>query len=585
MSVCLRLWPWDCMKTIWLKTEAQRQRQEDHKASVVETDGQFQFLSEKIITPKGLDKINKLISVVPKETETILNISNTKYLFSELKQMNLILTNACNLSCSYCYEQHKKDFGRFTNESLLTAYRFLKDANTNQKKVFQFFGGEPLIHKDIILDFLRKNKEELELNSRGESNTVIGIVTNGLLLSQPLVEEYFSHDFTYMLISLDTDKAEVDHREIGQEKINKLMDQIQTIPEEPKFQKRVTVRCTLARENAPYFAEFVDNLYKRGIRRLVVHPLILDSARGFIQWSEQEWNTLHNDILKSLDKYEDLQIHFSEGVGKKGEENCMIGSDMIAIDASGDFSGCYFFTNQKGGPTSDTILGNIFNDTIYIDRYKHFQKEYAKMFEEEEQCKTCDYKNACYQCPAGNLDTGTRMFRPDDMCQKIVKLYVDLQEDIAKKQFKIKYDTLVRALHTEGYEQTFLKAISYMLFYYVYQYHPSLDKVHNDLVNKFKDAQRLLGFWLEIMEGKHKELDKVKPEEFLDAIEHLIGDKQVSIDDFYYQILAKRNMPTGRIVKVQNQMQEVFFLALLHVLILASDDRALDDAISYKLLQ
>ena len=129
------------MKTIWLKTGAQRQRQEDHKASVVETDGQFQFLSEKIVTPKGLDKINKLISVVPKEDETVLNISNTKYLFSELKQMNLILTNACNLSCSYCYEQHKKDFGRFTNESLLTAYRFLKDANTNQKKVFQFFGG------------------------------------------------------------------------------------------------------------------------------------------------------------------------------------------------------------------------------------------------------------------------------------------------------------------------------------------------------------------------------------------------------------------------------------------------------------
>jgi radical SAM protein with 4Fe4S-binding SPASM domain len=387
-----------------------------------------------------------------------------------------------------------------------------------------------------------------------------------------------------MLISLDTDKSEVDHREIGQDKINKLMDQIQNIPEEPKFQKRVTVRCTLARENAPYFAEFVDNLYERGIRRLVVHPLILDSARGFIQWTEQEWNTLHKDILNSLDKYEDLQIHFSEGVGKKGEENCMIGSDMIAIDASGDFSGCYFFTNQKGGPTADTILGNIFNDTIYIDRYKHFQKEYAKMFEEEEQCKTCDYKNACYQCPAGNLDTGTRMFRPDDMCQKIVKLYVDLQEDIAKKQFKIKYDTLVRALHTEGYEQTFLKAISYMLFYYVYQYHPSLDKVHNDLVTKFKSPQRMLGFWTEIMEGKHKELEAVKPEEFLDGIEHLIGDKEVSIDDFYYDVLKKRNMPTGRVVKVQNQMQEVFFLALLHVLILASEDRALDDAISYKLL-
>jgi hypothetical protein len=94
----------------------------------------------------------------------------------------------------------------------------------------------------------------------------------------------------------------------------------------------------------------------------------------------------------------------------------------------------------------------------------------------------------------------------------------------------------------------------------------------------------MLGFWTEIMEGKHKELEAVKPEDFLDGIEHLIGDKEVSIDDFYYDVLKKRNMPTGRVVKVQNQMQEVFFLALLHVLILASEDRALDDAISYKLL-
>jgi uncharacterized protein len=573
---------------IWLKTEAQKQRQEDHKASVVESDGQFKFLSEKIITPKGLDKTNKLISVVPKENETILNISQTKYLFSDLKQMNLILTNACNLSCSYCYEQHQKDFGRFTNESLLKAYRFLKDANGNQRKVFQFFGGEPLIHKDIILDFLRKNKQELQENAKGEHNTVIGIVTNGLLLTPALVEEYFSHDFTFMLISLDTDRSSVDHREIGQEKIDKLMQQIKDIPNEPKHQKRVTIRVTLARENAPYFADFVDNLYERGIRRLVVHPLILDSARGFIQWSEPEWNILHQDILNSLNQYDDLQIHFSEGVGKKGEENCMIGSDMIAIDASGDFSGCYFFTNQKGGPTSDTILGNIFQDTIYIDRYKHFQKEYAKMFEEEEQCKTCDYKNACYQCPAGNLDTGSRMFRPDDMCQKIVKLYVDLQEDITKKQFRIKYDIITSAIKSEGYEQTFLKAISYMLFYFLHQYHPSLDKVHDNVIERFQHPSILLGLWLEILNGKHKDLETTEPKDFLDILEAKVASntpEPITVDDFYYELLRRRGLPLGRIVKAQQLDQEVFFLTILHMLILVSENKALDDTISYNLLK
>lgn len=569
---------------VWLKTEAQKKRFEDHKASVTPLhDGNLQFHSESIITPKGYQKTNKLISVVPKPDETVLSLDSASYLFQELKQMNLILTNACNLSCSYCYEQHNKDFGRFTNDSLLKAYRFLVKANNRQRKVFQFFGGEPLIHKDIILDFLNKNEKEIEENAAGEVNTIIGIVTNGLLLSQELVDKYFSYNFTFMLISLDTDRASVDHREIGQDKINALMEQIKTIPHEAKMQKRLTIRCTLARENAPHFSSFVDNLYDRGVRRMVVHPLVLDSSKGFIRWSDTEWSNLHKDILAVLDKYDDFQIHFSEGVGKKGEENCMIGSDMIAIDGSGDFSGCYFFTNQKASSTSETILGNLFQQKIYIDRYKHFQKEYAKMFEEEEQCKTCNYKNACYQCPAGNLDTGNRMFRPDDMCQKIVKLYVDLQEDIAKKQFQKKYNILVNAATIEGENYSFSKGLSYLLFYYFYSYHPTLTKVH-DGIELVDDYRKILSLWKKIIEGK--DTLSPSPDNYIEEVYRKLDDSIEEIGDFYYFVLERGQLaPTNNKVNTKNNTieQKAFFLGLLHMVVLIAPHKALEDTFSHKL--
>ena len=565
--------------------DARHKRIEQHRASVIATDSGLEFRSQDIITPKGLFKKNKLITVLPAPDETIVPLGDVPYLFSELKQMNLILTNACNLSCSYCYEQHGKDFGRFTSESLLTAYRFLVNANTHQRKVFQFFGGEPLIHKKLITDFISNNKEELQENSKGDFNTVVGIVTNGLLLTQELVEEYFSYDFTWMLISLDTDRAEVDHREIGQEKINKLMEQIRNIPELPKQQKRVTIRITLARENAPYFRDFVDNLYACGIRRLVVHPLVLDSARGFIQWEDHEWDGLHKDILTSLKDYQDLQIHFSEGVGKKGEENCMIGSDMIAIDGSGDFSGCYFFTNQKAGPAGKTILGNVFNDRIYLDRYKNFQKEYAKMFEEEEQCKTCDYKNACYQCPAGNMDTGSKtLFRPDDMCQKIVKLFVDLQEDIAKKQFRSKYEILISALRNEGSDLTQLKALSYLLFFYVYNFHPDKDVVHEKVEERFGTPEKLLGFWLDLMNGEHQ-LKDISRDQFMDYVASKIDDKkQCTVDEFYYKVLNKMGKQPSTTIKAETDEQKIFYLSLLHMIILIPETKALEDTFKYKLV-
>lgn len=570
-------------KIIWVKTEAQKKRFNDHKASVIKSeDGTLEFRSENIITPKGLEKINKLVSVVPKENEKIIPISSVSYLFQELKQMNLILTNACNLSCTYCYEQHNKDFGRFTNESLLSAYRFLVNSNNRQKKVFNFFGGEPLIHKDIILDFIRKNETELRENSRGDFNTVVGIVTNGLLFTKELIDEYLSYDFTYILISLDTDRSEVDHREIGQDKINKLLDDIDYMPDEPKQQKRITIRCTLARENAPYFIDFADKLYARGIRRMVVHPLILDSSKGFIRWDDNEWNKLHRDILHILDKYSDFQIHFSEGVGQKGEENCMIGSDIITIDASGDFSGCYFFTNQKASSTSETILGNIFQEKIYIDRYKTFQKEYAKMFEEEEQCKTCDYKNACYQCPAGNLDTGTRMFRPDDMCQKIVKLYIDLQEDISKKQFRKKYEVICNSANIEGENLSFNKGLSYLIFYFYFNYHPKLEVVHNG-IEKIGDYRKLLALWKKII---NKEITvNFTANNFVNELSKLITNEIVEIDDFYYFVIERGNLaPTDKKIKAKDLYQRSFYLCLLHMVILQSLHKTYEGTFSERLV-
>lgn len=570
-------------KIVWVKTEAQKKRFQDHKASVIKSeDGTLQFESENIITPKGYEKVNKLISVVPKENETIVPLSSVSYLFQELKQMNLILTNACNLSCTYCYEQHNKDFGRFTNESLLKAYRFLVNSNNRQRKVFNFFGGEPLIHKDIILNFIKKNKEELQENARGDFNTVVGIVTNGLLFTKELIDEYLSYDFTYILISLDTDRSEVDHREIGQDKINKLLDDIDYMPDEPKAQKRVTIRCTLARENAPHFIDFADKLYARGIRRMVVHPLILDSSKGFIRWRDDEWNKLHKDILHILDKYADFQIHFSEGVGQKGEENCMIGSDMIAIDASGDFSGCYFFTNQKASSTSETILGNIFHQNIYIDRYKHFQKEYAKMFEMEEQCKTCDYKNACYQCPAGNLDTGTRMFRPDDMCQKIVKLYIDLQEDISKKQFRKKYEIICNSVEVEGENTCFSKGLSYLMFYFYFNYHPKPETVHNG-VHEIKDYRNLLALWKKII---NKEIEiKFTANNFVDQLLPLLTDEIIEIDDFYYFVVERGNLaPVKQKLKAKDAYQRSFYLGLLHMIILQSLHKTYEGTFSERLV-
>lgn len=416
--------------------EAQKKRLDSHKASVYEEDGVLKTDIEKInIGDKGT-KNNKLISVLPAKDEKAVPFSEAEFLFRDLVQVNAMLTNACNLSCSYCYEQHNKDFGRFTVESLKKVYDWMNSRNNGQKKVFQFFGGEPLIHRKLIEEFIETHHEELDSNYSNYRGTFVSMVTNGLLLKDDFIEFYFGQrDYTHMMISLDTFNSAIDHREITPPQMEKVKKSIKKCIDVLDDPMRLVIRATLSEETSSTMGEFIRELYDLGVRNLVVHPLVLDSRNGYISWKEENWLNMRSQIFNALESYEDLYIKFSEGVGVKEDSNCMVGSHMVAIDASGDFSGCYFFTNQKSNGADIAVLGNVMQDKVYVDRYKKFQGAYKEMFETEEQCRTCNYQDACYQCPAGNLDTGSRMFRPDDMCQKIVKLYVDFQKDVAKKIF------------------------------------------------------------------------------------------------------------------------------------------------------
>lgn len=570
------------IKFVRTLTDSQKKRiNEDHAASVVVgSDGKLNYLTETIITPKGLEKENKKIWVVPDEHEQVLTSGETEYLFSEIAHMNIILTNACNLSCTYCYEQHKKDFGRFTEDSLLEAYNFLLHKSKKEYKTFQFFGGEPLIHKDLILNFLEKNKDYLQKNAQSSPKQVVSMITNGLLLSPEFSAKYFSYDFTWILISLDTLNAEIDHRELTQDQIEQILDSIRAIPDHAKH--RVWTRCTLSRETASGFEQYVDKIYELGVKAIIVHPLILDSTQGFIKWSDSEWNNLHKNILHVLNKYHDLTISFSEGVGKKGENNCMIGSDMIAIDGSGDFSGCYFFTNQKGGPTNKTILGNVFNDTVYIDRYHEFQKNFMQMFEEEEQCKTCNYKDACYQCPAGNLDTGSRMFRPDDMCQKIVKLYLDLQSDVVRKQYANKYAQIMKSVAEDGEGFVFSKSLYYLMFVMFSSRHPHPDE---DRSSPEVGEEELCAIWKRIL------VDKTYPDttNFSTFVRTVPYDcsQGITIKDLYEFMLNKLELPKGKSQEVTTLTLEsrVGYLTLLHFLVFNNKNKSLQGSLTEKMLE
>lgn len=543
-------------------TEAQKQRIRDHQASVrLNDDGTFATTVRTIITPKGDLKEVAYKSIRPNQQEGVMKTSDVYELFEDLQHMNLIVTNACNLSCSYCYEQHNKDYGRFTLESLKQLYDFLVKCNPRSGKLFQFFGGEPLIHKQLILDFLNTYRSDLQANS---GTTAVGLITNGILLTPEFIADYFSDPHVCMSVSLDTDDATVDHREIGQDRINHIIDMIGLIPEYHKNNHMVSIRCTIAVENAPRLVEFANRLYEKGLRAMVIHPLTMSSVHGHMVWESDKWKALHQSVVHLINTLPDFEIQFSEGVGAKGGNNCLVGSDMIAVDASGDYSGCHFFTNQKEA-AAHTILGNLLHDAVYVDRYAKFQEVYNEMFITEPQCQACDLKGFCYQCPAGNSDSGRgQLFRPDGMCQNIVRLFLELQSDIVRKTFNSKFQHLLASVQEKGEQYTFAKAVTHLMYYKITGQHLPVDEV-DTFADKLPPYEQIIGTFVGLMDEKVTSLSR--SEQFVPYI----NSWPVDIKSLYEYLMIQAGKPVT-VSQAEGDINDinkrVFYLAMIHMIIL-----------------
>lgn len=162
------------------------------------------------------------------------------------------------------------------------------------------------------------------------------------------------------------------------------------------------------------------------------------------------------------------------------------------------------------------------------------------MFEEEEQCKSCNYRQHCYQCPAGNLDTGPKMFRPDNMCQKVVKLYLDLNNDVARKQFEIKYNNTVEQLKEQGEDQVFTNFGFYLMYVMLAGRHASATE---DKDFPVVSASRTFAIWKAAVESKGS-LSYTSFNDFIDSLP--ATEEDLTVKEIYEFLLEHLGMSSEK---------------------------------------
>lgn len=164
---------------------------------VVLTANEAKMLKKKPLNELDVLNYQSLIDegfIVPEDRNEYKYLKYNEFLFQQNFYNNKYLsyviapTTSCNLRCKYCFENNQNSKVIMNNETITQIVKFiLNDVQRFKIKRVSvvWFGGEPLLCFNQIIDLGFRLKQELEKNNVDFSTRII---TNGILLTKDKTE-------------------------------------------------------------------------------------------------------------------------------------------------------------------------------------------------------------------------------------------------------------------------------------------------------------------------------------------------------------------------------------------------------------
>lgn len=131
---------------------------------------------------------------------------------TEILDVVLLTTYACNLACGYCFEKRIHSNGMMDGETCRKVVAWVGqrlDQVRPRRLHLTFYGGEPLLNPEAIRYL--SQKLQVEASHRGVE-VEITLATNGVLLSRDLVMELLPYGLNAVKVTLDGDREAHDAR-------------------------------------------------------------------------------------------------------------------------------------------------------------------------------------------------------------------------------------------------------------------------------------------------------------------------------------------------------------------------------------
>ena len=311
--------------------------------------------------------------------------------------LTLHLTENCNMDCSYCIrEKCPRDM---TEEVLYKACDLA--FSRGPRAGLCFFGGEPLLKKDLICKALDYCEEK-------SSQTCIRfdckMTTNGTLLDEAFLERAAKANMGIGL-SFDGKAQDVCRVFTGGQPTSSVVEKKAKLL--LSYMPDSTALATIAPQAVPYYAESVKYLHDLGFTK--VSFVLAYGSR--VNWTDEDLDLLRGQLEKTSSYLKELFINkeyfYMSTInskirdcisGKNSAERCHLGVRQMPVTPRGDLYPCTSFIGDE-----KYLLGNVFDG---IDDNKVI--ELAKKASTPETCINCGLVKRCTNsCGCANrMNTG-----------------------------------------------------------------------------------------------------------------------------------------------------------------------------------
>lgn len=338
----------------------------------------------------------------------------------KIRTVTITLTQACNLACTYCYENHKSTRKMSLATAKQSIDRELSHSDGVELFEFDLFGGEPFLEFDLIKEITTYICEK-----KGDIPCTVFATTNGTLVHGEVQTWLREHSGCFICgLSLDgTREMHNVNRSNSYDDID-LDFFLEMYPDQE-------IKMTVSRETLPCLAEGVIDMHSKGF-------LVSCNLAYGIDWSDpQNTDILNRELHKLINFYlENPDIEpcsmLEMGIFNVGtyEEHavryCGAGKYMRAYDVDGRAYPCQFFMPLSVGEEKAAAVSDI-----------QFPDEFLPEDLIDKKCRQCVVRSACPNCFGSNYASTGNIYRRDDNMCRLTKIIMKARSYFRAKQWEL----------------------------------------------------------------------------------------------------------------------------------------------------